>query len=201
TLLDRIESGTWPSTEPAVLNARAADLADTLGAAAFFAPEVPGFLRPWDGRHAGTYQPEGEEPEEEYVTVSGIFHEGEPGQVVYEAIRPPEWNGTLILDLDFNGWRPDRRQFFLDQGYAIGGNQRTQNETAYELKDYVGNLVRTRELLIEAIAESGAEVATPTRTIAWGNSRGGFVARMAAQYRPDIFDAGLASAGGGAGVI
>ncbi|WP_261166436.1 hypothetical protein [Microbacterium sp. Marseille-Q6965] len=138
--------------------------------------------------------------EEAEVRVSGTLHVGSPGQVVYEAIKPAEWNGTLILDLDFNGWSAARRDFFLSQGYAIGGNQRTQNETAYELKDYVDNLVTTRDLLVDAIEATGAE-GEPDRTIAWGNSRGGFVARMAAQYRPDVFDGALGSAGGGAGVL
>lgn len=138
--------------------------------------------------------------DDETVRVSGTLHVGTPGQVVYEAIKPADWNGTLILDLDFNGWPAARRDFFLSQGYAIGGNQRTQNETAYELKDYVDNLVTTRDLLIDAIEATGEE-GEPDRTIAWGNSRGGFVARMAAQYRPDVFDGALGSAGGGAGVL
>ena len=135
------------------------------------------------------------------VTVSGVLHQGTPAQVVYQAIKPTQWNGTLILDLDFNSWNQARRDYFLNQGYAIGGNQRTQNETAYEIKDYVDNLVRTRELLIDAVETATGDEGEPARTIAWGNSRGAFVSRMAAQYRPDIFDGALGSAGGGAGVI
>jgi hypothetical protein len=46
-----------------------------------------------------------------------------------------------------------------------------------------------------------AGAGTPTRTIAFGASRGGFVARMAPQYRPDIFEGSVAFAGGGSGVI
>ena len=91
------------------------------------------------------------------VTVRGVLHEGERGQVVYEAIKPDEWNGTLVLDLDFNGWSADQRQWFLSHGYAIGGNQRTQNETAYELHDYVDNLVETRDLLMEAVSAADGE--------------------------------------------
>ena len=135
------------------------------------------------------------------VAVSGVLHQGTPAQVGYQAIKPAQWNGTLILDLDFNSWNQARRDYFLNQGYAIGGNQRTQNETAYEIKDYVDNLVTTRDLLIDAVETATGEDAEPARTIAWGNSRGGFVARMAAQYRPDVFDGALGSAGGGAGVI
>jgi pimeloyl-ACP methyl ester carboxylesterase len=199
-LVDRVETGSWGDTSATALNARAATLdADTpleLGGAGYFSPTTADFLRPWDGRHVGTYVAPAA-PVDVPVTVSGVLHAGEPGQVVYEAIKPAQWNGTLILDLDFNSWPTSRRDFFLSEGYAIGGNQRTQNSTAYELKDYVDNLVETRRLLAEAIGVDGE----PTRTIAWGNSRGGFVARMAAQYRPDIFDGAIGSAGGGSGVI
>lgn len=156
-------------------------------------PTTPNDHFPWLGNRYVV--PVGEE-----VRVSGVLHEGTPGQVVYEAIKPAEWNGTLILDLDFNSWPEARRDYFLGAGYAIGGNQRTQNETAYELKQYVDNLVTTRDLLTQAVARTG-QVGEPDRVIAWGNSRGGFVARMAAQYRPDVFTGALASAGGGAGVV
>lgn len=203
TLLDRVESGSWGDTDAASLNSLAEQLAaDTtidLGTdPGFFSPAPTQFLRQWDFRNAGTYEVPA--PATQAVSVSGILHEGEPGQVVYEALKPADWNGTLILDLDFNNWRQDRRDFFLGAGYAIGGNQRTQNSTAYELKDYVDNLVETRRILIEAI-EAVGEPGEPTRTIAWGNSRGGFVARMAAQYQPQIFDGAIGSAGGGSGVI
>jgi len=97
------------------------------------------------------------------VTVSGVLHQGTPGQVVYQAIKPAEWNGTLILDLDFNGWNQARRDYFLDRGYAIGGNQRTQNETAYELKDYVDNLVTTKDLLMDAIEQATGRTTSSPR--------------------------------------
>jgi pimeloyl-ACP methyl ester carboxylesterase len=131
------------------------------------------------------------------IDISGVFHPGEPGQVAWRVIKPEQWNGTLVLDLDFapGGYSAMQRQWFLERGYAIGGIQRTQNETAYELKKYVDDLVQVRRNLIDA----GAGV--PTRTIAFGASRGGFVARMAVEYRPDIFKGAVAFAGGGSGVI
>ncbi len=129
------------------------------------------------------------------IDVSGRFHVGEPGQVVWRAIKPASWNGTLVLDLDFNTWSAAQRDWFLQKGYAIGGIQRTQNETAYELKKYVDDMLAARQKLIDAGAGE------PTRTLAFGASRGGFVARMAVQYRPDVFKGAVAFAGGGAGVI
>ncbi|WP_413249262.1 hypothetical protein [Sinomonas flava] len=137
----------------------------------------------------------------EEVRVSGVLRAGTPGQVVYEAIKPSAWNGTLVLDLDFNRWAAPQRQWFLDNGYAIGGNQRTQNETAYDITGYVDNLVETRRILAERVAATTGADSLPTRTIAFGASRGGFVARMAPQHRPDVFDGAVAFAGGGAGVL
>jgi pimeloyl-ACP methyl ester carboxylesterase len=131
------------------------------------------------------------------LDLNGIFHPGEPGQVSWRVIKPAEWNGTLVLDLDFapGGYSATQRTWFLERGFAIGGIQRTQNETAYELKRYVDDLIQVRRNLIEA--GSG----TPYRTIAFGASRGGFVARMAVEYRPDIFKGAVAFAGGGSGVL
>ncbi len=131
------------------------------------------------------------------LDLSGVFHPGEPGQVAWRVIKPESWNGTLVLDLDFapGGYSEVQRSWFLQRGFAIGGIQRTQNETAYELKKYVDDLVNVRQNLIDA----GAGV--PLRTIAFGASRGGFVSRMAVQYRPDIFKGSVAFAGGGSGVI
>jgi pimeloyl-ACP methyl ester carboxylesterase len=131
------------------------------------------------------------------IDLSGVFHPGEPGQVAWRVIKPAPWNGTLVLDLDFapGAYTETQRTWFLQRGYAIGGIQRTQNETAYELKKYVDDLVTVRQNLIDAGA------AEPQRTIAFGASRGGFVSRMAVQYRPDIFKGAVAFAGGGSGVI
>jgi pimeloyl-ACP methyl ester carboxylesterase len=131
------------------------------------------------------------------LDLSGTFHAGELGQVAWRVIKPAEWNGTLVLDLDFapGGYSATQRAWFLARGFAIGGIQRTQNETAYELKKYVDDLLQVRQNLIDAGAP------TPARTIAFGASRGGFVARMAVQYRPDVFKGAVAFAGGGSGVI
>lgn len=131
----------------------------------------------------------------EGVEVNGVLHEGTPGEVVYRAITPDDWNGTLVLDLDFNRWPEDRINWYLDQGYAVGGNQRTQNQTAYEIHDYVDNMLATRDLLVEAGAEQ------PDRLIAIGASRGGFVSRAAVQYKPDEFAGALTMAGGGGGLV
>jgi len=80
------------------------------------------------------------------IDIGGIFHPGEPGQVAWRVIKPAVWNGTLALDLDFapGAYTAAQRSWYLDRGYAIGGIQRTQNETAYELKKYVDDRVPRR---------------------------------------------------------
>lgn len=61
-LLERIDTGRWANiATDSALNKRATQLAASssvsLGAAAFFTPSPSKFLRPWDGRHIGTYVP------------------------------------------------------------------------------------------------------------------------------------------------
>lgn len=61
-LLERLDTGRWPVITPAAMNTRAARIrreagAIDLGPARFIANDPPDLLRPWDGRHRGTYQP------------------------------------------------------------------------------------------------------------------------------------------------
>jgi len=67
------------------------------------------------------------------VAITGTLREGLVGQTPYEAIKPAEWNGTLVLDLDFvsDTWGAVQRRWFLEHGYAIGGPNRQQDESAY----------------------------------------------------------------------
>ena len=44
---------------------------------------------------------------------------GEPGQKPYAVIKPAEWNGRLVLDLDFNGWNA-RKEWFLGHCVSLG---------------------------------------------------------------------------------
>ena len=78
-----------------------------------------------------------------------VARPGEPGQTPYSVLKPASWNGALVLDLDFNGWNATQRQWFLEQGYAIGGMARTQNQSAYEIHQYIDNYVTIRRLFIE----------------------------------------------------
>jgi predicted peptidase len=58
-------------------------------------------------------------------------------------------------------------------------------------------------LVISAAAaqQSAKAWGEPERTLVAGGSRGAFAGRKALELRPDVFDGGLISAGGGAGEI
>src|SRR6476620_1137444 len=47
------------------------------------------------------------------TSLSGTLRMGEPGQKPYAVIKPAEWNVTLFLDLDFNGWNALQKEWFL----------------------------------------------------------------------------------------
>ncbi|MGE4161831.1 MAG: hypothetical protein AB7G23_08890 [Vicinamibacterales bacterium] len=113
------------------------------------------------------------------------------------AVMPPAWNGTLVLDLDFAN-NPEAEPSVLERwmvanGYAIGGISR--EPVAYRFRQAVDDLLEVRRQVVE---RWGTE---PTRTISLGNSRGGFVSRIAMEMYPDVFDGAVMSAGGGAGEI
>jgi len=139
-----------------------------------------------------------------YDTIKGTISDpGKPWDTTPWAVVKPTtgWNGTIILDLDGSsvGNVTDFSKFsatirwLLDHGYAYGGTNR--NLVAYNFPQAVENLVTVRSKFI------GQYGATPWRTIAWGSSRGGFVGRLCMELRPDIFDAAIVMAGGGAGEI
>jgi len=129
-----------------------------------------------------------------YDLITGTLPDTTPWAVVKPV---PNWNSTIILDLDGNSVRGPAPlsatvQWLLDHGYAYGGT--TRSPVAYNFPQAVENLVTVRTLFSE-------EYGVPSRTIAWGGSRGGFVGRLCMELRPDVFDAGIVMAGGGGGEI
>ena len=115
----------------------------------------------------------------------------------YRAVKPAQWNGTLVLDLDFanNVSAPASaiERWMTANGYAIGGISR--EPVAYRFRQAVDDLLEVRRLFIVRWS------ATPTRTLTLGNSRGGFVSRVAMERNPDVFKGAVLSAGGGAGEV
>jgi pimeloyl-ACP methyl ester carboxylesterase len=115
----------------------------------------------------------------------------------YRVVKPAPWNGTIVLDLDFAN-NPDAAPSAIERwmtanGYAIGGISR--EPVAYRFRQAVDDLLEVRRLF------SAKWNATPTRTLTLGNSRGGFVSRLAMERHPDIFKGAVLSAGGGAGEV
>jgi pimeloyl-ACP methyl ester carboxylesterase len=115
----------------------------------------------------------------------------------YRAVRPAQWNGTLILDLDFAnrlGAAPSAIEHWMTaNGYAIGGISR--EPVAYRFRQAVDDLLTVRKSFIDKWG------GTPTRTLTMGVSRGGFVSRLAMEFHPEIFGGAVISAGGGAGEV
>ena len=115
----------------------------------------------------------------------------------YRVVKPAQWNGTLVLDLDFinNPSAPPSaiEQWMVASGYAVGGISR--EPIAYRFPQAVDDLLTVRTMFIDRWG------ATPKRTLSLGNSRGAFVSRIALERRPDVFIGALMSAGGGAGEV
>ena len=115
----------------------------------------------------------------------------------YRVVKPTPWNGTIVLDLDFanNLSAPPSaiERWMTANGYAIGGISR--EPVAYRFRQAVDDLLEVRRLF------TAKWNAMPTRTLTLGNSRGGFVSRVAMERYPDIFKGAVLSAGGGAGEV
>ncbi len=126
-------------------------------------------------------------------TISGKLDDGSP----YAIHKPTQWNGTLVLDLDgaarmMNPKSGAKVKWLTQNGYAYGGT--TRNIVGYDFRQAVDNLLAVRSILAE-------QAEMPDRTLIHGISRGSFVARLAMEFEPDIFDGAIVGAGGGSGEI
>jgi pimeloyl-ACP methyl ester carboxylesterase len=101
--------------------------------------------------------------------------------IQFGAVVPPNWNGTLLLDLDFlSAWRMPNYQALFAQGYAGAGTVRNYTDPigGQHIKPWVDRTLAVADRV-------AADVGRPKRVIAWGVSRGGHVALAAAQLHPD----------------
>ncbi len=126
-------------------------------------------------------------------TISGKLADGSP----YAIYKPTQWSGTLILDLDgadrtINPKAGAKVKWLTQHGYAFGGT--TRNIVGYDFRQAVENLIMVRSILAQ-------HTKMPDRTLIHGISRGSFVARLAMEFEPDIFDGAIVGAGGGSGEI
>lgn len=105
----------------------------------------------------------------------------------YGIVVPPNWNGTLLIDLDFlTSWQSPTYQALFMQGYAGAGTARNYTDPAggQYIKPWAD-----RQLQAAALVEK--DFGKPKRIIAWGNSRGGHVAQAIAQLYPDRITAAI----------
>ena len=122
------------------------------------------------------------------------------GQLWQVATPQPlqNWNGTLILDLDgataiSGGFNSGLFMWLVGHGYAYGGTNRDKVTYRYDVS--ADHLVEVRQNFISHYS------LTPSRTIAYGVSRGSNVARHAVELYPKIFDGGASGMGAGAGLL
>jgi len=110
-----------------------------------------------------------------------------PDSTAFGVVVPPNWNGTLLLDLDFlSAWRMPIYQALFAQGYAGAGT--TRNYTDPVGGQYIGPWV---DRVLAVADRFAADVAEPRRVIAWGVSRGGHVALAMAQLHPERVDGAI----------
>ena len=113
---------------------------------------------------------------EAVLSLSGRLPDGTD----FGAVFPPNWNGTLLLDLDFlAAWETPTYKSLFAQGYAGAGTMR--NYTDPLGGQYIKPWVDRTLLVLDRVS---AGFGSPRRVISWGVSRGGHVALATAQLYP-----------------
>ncbi|WP_405534531.1 S9 family peptidase [Streptomyces sp. NBC_00075] len=120
-----------------------------------------------------------------------------PSGAAYLMEMPADWNGTVLLFS--HGYRPagspnpaqntpssDVRQELLDSGYALIGS--SYATTGWAVTDAVPDQLATLDLFTARFGEA-------RRTLAWGQSYGGFVTTTLAERHADRFDGSLSICG------
>lgn len=122
--------------------------------------------------------------------ISGTLADGTP----YQFAVPADWNGTVLVDLDFanGGLDSALTAQLLAKGYARGGTTRTV--TGWRLRQAIDNQA-------EALAAFEKAYGEPRWAIASGNSMAGFVSAGVAQVHPGRFDAAVPFCGGLGGAV
>jgi hypothetical protein len=130
-----------------------------------------------------------------YETITGTLQEPTTPWVMLTPTPIKNWNKTIILDFDGNRARTSPSatvKWFLAQGYAYGGIDRTIGHDYWKASD---QLVAVRQAFIDHYGM------TPLRTLVIGASGGLSVALKAMEVHRDIFDGALVSIMGGHGKI
>lgn len=178
-LVERIDSGSWPDTSAAALDARAQAIQDgapalNLGVADFADLDVNDFARPYYPR--------------ETVSTTGTLPDG----TRYSALIPANWNGKAGVFAGATGFTSASYQWLAEQGVAMVGYQLSGD---WDLARDRDNATASYDVL------STLAGAYPSATFQSGQSQGGLTTRIVAQAAPDWLDGALPMCGGGAGAI
>ncbi len=121
---------------------------------------------------------------------SGTLPDGTPYRIDY----PDNWNGTLLVSLDYapNGGNSATNRELQARGFATSGVSR--RVTGWSVGDAIDNHVRTVELFTE-------KYGPPSYTFVNGSSLGAHTGASVIQARSDVFDGGVLQCGSLAGVI
>ncbi|MGI5326928.1 hypothetical protein [Actinomadura nitritigenes] len=118
--------------------------------------------------------------------VDGVLDDG----TAYRLTQPAHTNGTLLLTTDLT-LGTGLQDWALDQGFAVTGNQLSQN---WRLDEDIANARKT-------LTAYEHRFGRPSTVIMLGRSQGGLVTRGAAEALPGLLDGALPMCGGGAGSI
>ncbi|WP_233520096.1 hypothetical protein [Prauserella sp. PE36] len=120
----------------------------------------------------------------------GALADGTP----YRFVRPAQWNGIVLVDLDFASRAPDdalaRR--LIELGYAVGGTSRTV--TGWDIAAAIDNQAAALDRFEAAFGDARWAIAS-------GRSMGGMVSAGVAQVHPDRFAAAVPFCGGLGGAV
>ncbi|SHG15571.1 alpha/beta hydrolase [Geodermatophilus nigrescens] len=122
--------------------------------------------------------------------ISGTLEDGTP----YEFVVPADWDGTVVVALDFAGPGPAQELTarLLSDGVARGGT--TRAVTGWDIASAIDNQA-------EALARFEEAYGPARYAIASGTSMGGFVSAGVAQVHPEVFDAAVPFCGGLGGSV
>jgi len=122
--------------------------------------------------------------------LAGVLEDGTP----FEFVVPADWDGTVVVALDFVGPGPtdELTQRLLGEGVARGGT--TRAVTGWDIASAIDDQA-------EALARFEEAYGPARHAVASGTSMGGFVSAGVAQEHPDAFDGAVPMCGGLGGSV
>lgn len=105
---------------------------------------------------------------------------GDANATTYGIRKPDNWNGLLLIDLDYvTGRNSARSLYWLNKGYALAGiNRPPLRRTQYNPAGEIDNLLKVMDIFEQHFGK-------PSRVIHWGTSAGGQLALAMAELHPE----------------